>query len=103
MPLEFFDGTPRSGDAMWLAECASVARYCTGRGLDPGAGTRTLRPDTVRVDLFPEYQPHQVAQATALPFKADSFDYVFNAHLLDSRNGRRCLCAHRSNQRSCSF
>lgn len=81
--VEFFDSAPFVESRMWRAEVASVVRYCLGRGLDPGAGTRTLRPDTVRVDLFPEYQPHHVAQATALPFKADSFDYVFNAHLLE--------------------
>lgn len=81
--LSFFRGDPQSDDRMWLEECRSVAPYCEGRGVDPGAGRRTLAADTVRVDLFPEYEPHHVGSALALPFPDGAFDYVFTCHLLE--------------------
>lgn len=66
---------------MWLAECASVADYCMGRGLDPGAGGRTLADDTVTMDLYAPAQ-HK-GDACSVPFADDTFDYVFNSHLLE--------------------
>lgn len=69
---------------MWCQECASVAPFCTGYGLDPGAGQRTLYPHMVTCDIRPDQQPQHVADATHLPMFADNtFDFVFNSHLIE--------------------
>ncbi len=81
--LTYYDGTPKQPCPMWSAEVASVFPYCTGNGIDPGAGTRTVRDDTLRVDCFADYEPDCVADATRLPFPDATFDYVFNSHLLE--------------------
>lgn len=83
MSIEYFQGTPPSHDRMWAHECASVADYCTGRGIDVGAGQRTLFEDTVRVDCFPDSQPDYVADAMHLPFTYGEWDYVFTCHVLE--------------------
>ena len=81
--MEYFIGTPASTDTMWLHECASVAQFCVGRGLDPGAGGRTLTPDVVRLDANATHRPAIRGSAITLPFADNVFDYVFTCHLLE--------------------
>lgn len=81
--MQYFRGDPLCTDQMWRAECASVAQWCQGKGLDPGAGQRTLYPDTVRVDVRPENMPDYVQSADHLCFADSCFDFVFNSHLLE--------------------
>lgn len=70
-------------DKMWLAEMDSVAEWCSGQGLDPGAGRRTYSPTVVRCDIRPEVQPHHVCDATQLLFADGSFDFVVTSHLIE--------------------
>src|SRR3990167_624776 len=89
----FYHGAPQSADAMWRAEQQSIASFCRGRGLDPGAGNRTLRADTLCADLFADVRPDVQCHATALPFRANAFDYVCNAHLLEHlADTRAAIC-----------
>ena len=81
--MEYLRGEPECADLMWRQELASVADYCQGRGLDPGAGNRTLSPGVVRLDLFADYRPEVCAAATALPFRDNAFDFVVNSHLVE--------------------
>lgn len=79
--MQYYRSQPQSTDAMWRAECASVADYCTGVGLDPGAGGRTLDADTVTMDLHAPAQ--HSGDACAVPFGDNFFDHVANFHLLE--------------------
>lgn len=83
LPVEFFHGNPASADKMWCLECDAVADYCVGRGCDVGAGGRTLFPDTLRIDCFPDQNPDRVADALALPFADGELDYVFSGHTIE--------------------
>ena len=80
---EFYFGVPPSRDPMWLAEMDSMAEYCVGFGLDPGAGGRTFSHDTLCADVRPDTQPQVLADAAWLPFHDGSFDYVCNSHLIE--------------------
>lgn len=66
---------------MWCAECASVLQFCKGKGLDPGAGGRTITDDVACLDLKAPGLDH--ASADNLPFPDESFDYVFTCHLIE--------------------
>lgn len=81
--MEFFYGLPASGDSMWCAEVASVIEFCNGSGLDPGAGGRTISPETMRADVGPHRVPHVRATADSLPFRDEAFDFVFTCHLIE--------------------
>jgi len=82
--MEFYAGNgPISADQMWRKEMESVAPFCVGRGLDPGAGKRTFSPDVVRCDISAEHQPQHICDAIALPFDANDFDFVVTSHLLE--------------------
>lgn len=82
-PVQFFDGTPKCEDQMWQLECRSVLAYCRGKGLDVGAGGRTLDPTVTRIDCFADYNPNLVVTGVALPFEDGAFDYVFTCHTLE--------------------
>jgi len=77
--MEYFLGTPQSGDQMWRTEIQSVWSWLTKkeRVLDPGAGGRTLTPETVCGDLT------QGQNAMQLAYPDNEFDAVFTAHLLE--------------------
>lgn len=54
------------------------------RGLDPGAGSRTLYPSILTVDIRPENHPAHVGSADDLRFLPDDhFDWVFSSHLIE--------------------
>ena len=67
-----------STDLMWCTEVASMLRFCAGRGLDPGAGGRTVSPDVVCHDIAADG-----VSAMALPYQDGEFDYVFTCHLIE--------------------
>jgi len=69
------------GMTAWTAEVSRVIRYCRGRGVDVGAGGRTLRPDTITIDRFGGHDI--VADAHSIPLKTKSVDFVFSSHCLE--------------------
>lgn len=105
----FFAHPPHkvSTDKMWITECMSVANWCVGYGLDPGAGMRTFSPDLVTVDVRRECNPQFIGHAESLrglipcaedidfsklvlpawyrgeAIEDDTFDFVFTSHLLE--------------------
>lgn len=81
--IQYFKGMPACEDPMWCHEVGSVMRFCEGRVLDPGAGLRTLTPETVRCDIRPDTEPQHVCDATGLPFADGAFDAVFTSHLIE--------------------
>lgn len=81
--MHYHRSDPKSDDAMWHSEAASVAQFCTGRGLDPGAGTRTMDAETVCLDLHPAEPNVQEGDARVLPFADGEFSYLVNFHLLE--------------------
>lgn len=86
MTIEYFHANPPlklSDDRMWLQEVQSVIEFCQGPGADIGAGRRTLRPDTIRVDVSPETKPDHVATATHLPFADGELDFIFSGHTIE--------------------
>lgn len=83
--IQYFAGDPPCQDKMWIQEVSSVWQYCQdGRGLDMGAGMRTLTPKTLRVDSNPATSPDFVADIAnpELPFGPD-FDFVYSSHALE--------------------
>lgn len=74
---------PTCEDRAWCTEMDSVAEFCVGRGLDPGAGNRTFDDQVVCVDVTPQTPRVMQGDATALSFEADSFDYVITSHLIE--------------------
>jgi SAM-dependent methyltransferase len=69
------------GMAAWTAEVSRIIKYCKGRGIDIGAGGRTLYQDTVTVDQSGGHDI--VCDAHSIPVSDKSFDYVFSCHCLE--------------------
>lgn len=91
--MEYFLGRPFSRDAMWSIECASVREFCVGKGLDPGAGGRTFSPEMVRMDVMANHCPQVRGSAMHLPFRDQSFDFVFTVHLIEHMPDPRAAIA----------
>ncbi len=80
--MEYFFGLPASTDKLWCTEMASVAHWCKGKGLDPGAGHRTFSSDVTTLDRLSQ-EAHIRGTAECLPFKDGTFDFVITSHLLE--------------------
>jgi SAM-dependent methyltransferase len=92
-PLTFFASKPASEDRMWVEEMSSVASFCNGNGLDPGAGGRTFSAETLRMDVLPSRSPQVLGDAHRLPFREAHFDFVVTSHLLEHLDDTRGVLA----------
>ena len=91
--MEYYASHPLCQDKAWLQEQDSVAEFCQGRGLDPGAGNRTFSAETVCLDMHPQSPEVMQGDATNLPFRDGEFDYVINSHLIEHLpNPRIAIC-----------
>lgn len=69
--------------------------HCRGNGVDIGCGGDPVVPSSIRFDLPPaeyakyhsgnppEFDIHYGGDATSLPFKDGTLDYVYSSHLLE--------------------
>lgn len=80
--MQYFFGMPACMDTAWCTEMASVAQWCKGGGLDPGAGHRTFSPEVVTMDALSD-EARVRGRAESLPFADGSFDFVITSHLLE--------------------
>jgi predicted SAM-dependent methyltransferase len=67
-------------DPMWQVEAESLFPWLSGRGVDIGAGCRSIWPDIVRVDIDEKVNPDVLASGDKLPFKDGEFDYLTSIH-----------------------
>ena len=86
--LQYFFADPpyeASTDLMWCAEVASIAEWCPpeSKGLDVGAGGRTLYPSVSRCDISPETEPEIVCDALRIPVGNDEYDWAFSGHCIE--------------------
>jgi len=67
-------------DVMWKWEVEKLLPWFFGKGVDIGCGTRSIKPDIVRVDIDKNVKPDVVASGDNLPFKDEEFDFVCSIH-----------------------
>ena len=67
-------------DSMWKSEVESLLPWLFGKGVDIGAGARSIWPDIVRVDIDEKVHPDVLASGDELPFKDEEFDFVVSIH-----------------------
>lgn len=86
MEIQYFMADPPhalSSDRMWCEEIASIYLYCEGRGLDIGAGGRTIRPGVERMDVDPDHAPGILGDASAELPPDGSYDFIYSGHCLE--------------------
>lgn len=69
------------GMGNWTSQVRRIIEYCEGKGIDVGAGGRTLYPATITIDHFPGHDI--VADAHWLPLQSKSVDFTFSYHCLE--------------------
>ena len=67
-------------DMMWVWECEKLIPWLYGKGVDIGAGGRSINKDILRVDIDPKVNPTIVASGDNLPFANGEFDYLVSIH-----------------------
>lgn len=93
--IQYFMADPPhvlSTDKMWMEEVASIYHFCQGRGLDIGAGGRTISPDVERLDVNPSSRPEYPDDATKLALR-NQYDFVYAGHFLEHVQDARDMLA----------
>lgn len=67
-------------DVMWVYEASKLAPWLGGKGADIGCGLRSVRQDSIRVDIDPNVKPDKLCSGDKLPFKDGELDYVSSVH-----------------------
>lgn len=67
-------------DPMWRWEVEKLIPWFSGKGVDVGAGARSISKDILRVDIDEKVKPDVVASGDNLPFKDGEFDYLVSIH-----------------------
>jgi predicted SAM-dependent methyltransferase len=65
---------------MWKWEVESLMPWLSGKGVDIGAGARSISLDIIRVDIDEKVKPDVLASGDELPFKDGEFDYLTSIH-----------------------
>ena len=74
---------PVADDDMWNREAENIMPFLFGKGVDIGAGGRSIFKDDVRVDCDPEREPDFLCSGDDLPFKDGEFDYLYGIHAFE--------------------
>jgi predicted SAM-dependent methyltransferase len=67
-------------DPMWQVEVEHLFPWFYGKGVDIGAGARSINKDILRVDIDKKVSPDILASGDNLPFKNGEFDYLCSIH-----------------------
>jgi len=76
-PITFVENEP---DQMWQAEVSHLLPWLFGKGADIGCGLRTIKSDSIRVDIDPNVRPDVQCTGDILPFKDEELDYITSVH-----------------------
>jgi len=71
---------PYSKDDKWNVEVEKILPYLSGKGVDVGAGGRSIFDSDIRVDIDEKNNPDVCCSADKLPFKDGEFDYLYAIH-----------------------
>jgi len=82
---------PHPKDIMWNDECEKLIPYLAGKGVDIGAGGRSIFKEDVRVDLDKKTNPDVCCSGDELPFKDNEFDYLYSIHSFEHFEDQRKL------------
>jgi predicted SAM-dependent methyltransferase len=70
-------------DSMWKWEVEKLMPWFCGKGVDIGAGGRSIREGILRVDIDEKVEPDVKASGDKLPFEDGKFDFVCAIHAFE--------------------
>jgi predicted SAM-dependent methyltransferase len=80
MNIKYF---PVTDDTMWNNEVSKILPYCDGKGLDIGAGARSINKEIKRLDIDPKKEPDILCSGDNIKVPDNTFDFIVAQHALE--------------------
>lgn len=78
--IKYFNDTD---DPMWQEEVKKLMPWLYGKGIDIGAGARSINKEIKRVDIDENVNPDIIASGDKLPVKDGEYDYLVGIHVFE--------------------